>query len=73
MSILKYFKPKNVLPSLERTLSHDVPSSSKQTANKSVIAILSDTGITEESMKSIPPKRKLMLVIMLSYMVRQQP
>ena len=49
MSILKYFKPKNVLPSPEGPLSCDVPSSSIQVANKSVIAIVeSEMGITKQ-------------------------
>ena len=46
MSILKYYKPiaKNVLPSPEGPLSRDVPSSSIEAANKSVIAVVESQG-----------------------------
>ena len=39
MLILKYFKPKNVLPSPEGLLSCEVPLSSIQAANRSVSTI----------------------------------
>ena len=44
MSILKYCKPKKVLPSLEGPLSRDVPLSSIEATNKSVIAIVESEG-----------------------------
>ena len=48
MSILKYFKLKNVLPSPEGPLSRDVPSSSIQAANKNIIALFeSEAGTTK--------------------------
>ena len=74
MSIVKYFKPKNILPSPEGPLSRDVPSSSMQAANNSEIAIVESEreplNKREASTKSIPLKRKLTSVITTSAAIR---
>ena len=62
--ILKYFKPivKSALPSPEGPLSRDVPSSSIEAANKSVIAVVeSEEGAIKQkrgSYEKYSPKEK---------------